>query len=70
MTRHDLGRLQREETILARDPLVQAGTAAELKKAGRTIDETLTTLQAELGPTYGASPRMAGPIRAAYNQAP
>lgn len=44
--------------------------AAELKKAGKTIDETLTTLQAELAPTWGASPRMAGPIRAAYNQAP
>jgi glyoxylase-like metal-dependent hydrolase (beta-lactamase superfamily II) len=44
--------------------------AAELKKAGKTIDETLATLQAELAPTYGASPRMAGPIRAAYNQAP
>lgn len=44
--------------------------AAELKRSGKTIDEALTTLQAELGPTYGASPRMAGPIRAAYNQAP
>ena len=30
----------------------------------------MATLQAELAPTYGASPRMAGPIRAAYNQAP
>ena len=44
--------------------------AAELKKAGKTIDETVATLQAELAPTYGASPRMAGPIRAAYTQAP
>ena len=44
--------------------------AAELKKSGKTIEETVATLQAELGPTYGASPRMAGPIRAAYNQAP
>jgi glyoxylase-like metal-dependent hydrolase (beta-lactamase superfamily II) len=44
--------------------------AAELKKAGKTIDETVTALQAELGPTFGVSPRMAGPIRAAYNQAP
>lgn len=43
--------------------------AAELKAAGRTIDETVATLQAELAPTFGASPRMAGPIRAAYNQA-
>jgi glyoxylase-like metal-dependent hydrolase (beta-lactamase superfamily II) len=44
--------------------------AAELKKAGKTVDETVTTLQAELAPTFGASPRMAGPIRAAYAQAP
>jgi protein-tyrosine-phosphatase len=44
--------------------------AAELKKAGRTIDETVATLQAELAPAFGASPRMAGTIRAAYNQAP
>jgi glyoxylase-like metal-dependent hydrolase (beta-lactamase superfamily II)/protein-tyrosine-phosphatase len=44
--------------------------AAELKAAGRTIDETVTALQAELAPAFGASPRMAGPIRAAYNQAP
>ena len=43
--------------------------AGELKAAGRTIDETVATLQGELAPTYGASPRMAGPIRAAYNQA-
>ncbi len=44
--------------------------AAELKKAGKTIDETVATLQAELAPAFGASPRMAGPIRAAYAQAP
>ncbi len=44
--------------------------AGELKKAGKTIDETVAALQAELEPTYGTSPRMAGPIRAAYNQAP
>jgi glyoxylase-like metal-dependent hydrolase (beta-lactamase superfamily II) len=44
--------------------------AAELKQAGKTIDETVATLQAELAPVFGASPRMAGPIRAAYNQAP
>jgi glyoxylase-like metal-dependent hydrolase (beta-lactamase superfamily II) len=44
--------------------------AAELKKSGKTVDETVATLQAELEPTYGKSPRMAGPIRAAYNQAP
>ena len=34
--------------------------AAELKKAGKTLDETVATLQAELAPAYGASPRMAG----------
>jgi glyoxylase-like metal-dependent hydrolase (beta-lactamase superfamily II) len=44
--------------------------AAELKKAGKTVDETIATLQVELEPTYGTSPRMAGPIRAAYAQAP
>jgi glyoxylase-like metal-dependent hydrolase (beta-lactamase superfamily II) len=44
--------------------------AAELKKAGKTIDETVATLQAELEPAFGKSPRMAGPIRAAYTQAP
>jgi glyoxylase-like metal-dependent hydrolase (beta-lactamase superfamily II) len=44
--------------------------AAELKKAGKTLDETVTALQTELAPTFGASPRMTGPIRAAYNQAP
>ena len=44
--------------------------AAELKKAGKTVDETIATLQAELEPTYGKSPRMVGPIRAAYAQAP
>jgi glyoxylase-like metal-dependent hydrolase (beta-lactamase superfamily II) len=44
--------------------------AAELKTAGKTVDETVATLQAELEPTYGKSPRMVGPIRAAYNQAP
>jgi glyoxylase-like metal-dependent hydrolase (beta-lactamase superfamily II) len=43
--------------------------AAELKTAGRTLDETLATLQAELAPAFGASPRMAGTIRAAYAQA-
>lgn len=42
---------------------------AELKKAGKTADETVAVLQAELQPTYGASPRMAGTIRTAYAQA-
>jgi glyoxylase-like metal-dependent hydrolase (beta-lactamase superfamily II) len=44
--------------------------AAELKHAGKTLDETLAALQAELAPTFGTSPRMAGTIRAAYAQAP
>ena len=44
--------------------------AAELKQAGKTVEETMATLQAELEPIYGRSPRMAGPIRAAYSQAP
>jgi glyoxylase-like metal-dependent hydrolase (beta-lactamase superfamily II) len=44
--------------------------AAELKQAGKTLDETLAALRAELAPAYGASPRMDGTIRAAYAQAP
>jgi glyoxylase-like metal-dependent hydrolase (beta-lactamase superfamily II) len=44
--------------------------AAELKHAGKSLDETLAALQAELAPAFGASPRMAGTIRAAYAQAP
>jgi hypothetical protein len=40
------------------------------QQAGKTLDDTMQTLQAELAPAYGASPRMAGPIRAAYAQAP
>ena len=44
--------------------------AAELKAAGKTVDDTVTTLQAELGPTYGTSPRLAGTVRSAYAQAP
>jgi len=42
---------------------------AELKKAGRTVDETVAALQQELQPAYGASPRMATTIRSAYAQA-
>jgi glyoxylase-like metal-dependent hydrolase (beta-lactamase superfamily II) len=44
--------------------------AAALKKQGRSVDETVSTLQAELGEKFGESPRMAGTIRTAYNQAP
>ena len=43
---------------------------AELKKAGRTADDTVAALQAELEPTYGKSPRMAGTIRTSYAQVP
>jgi glyoxylase-like metal-dependent hydrolase (beta-lactamase superfamily II) len=45
--------------------------AAELKKQGKTIAETEQTLTAELGPKYPtAGGRLAGTIRAAYNEAP
>ena len=43
---------------------------AELKKQGRSADETVATLTAELSPRFGESPRMGGTIRTAYNQAP
>ena len=42
---------------------------SELKKAGKTVDEAIATLQSELQPTYGTSPRMAVTIRTAYAQA-
>jgi glyoxylase-like metal-dependent hydrolase (beta-lactamase superfamily II) len=44
--------------------------AAELKAAGKTVEETVTALHAELSPTYGTSPRLAGTVRSAYAQAP
>lgn len=44
--------------------------AAELKKQGRSVDEAVGTLQAELREEFGESNRMAGTIRTAYNQAP
>jgi glyoxylase-like metal-dependent hydrolase (beta-lactamase superfamily II) len=44
--------------------------AAQLKAAGKTVDETVATLQAELSPTYGTSPRLAATVRSAYAQAP
>ena len=44
---------------------------AELKKQGRTIDDTTATVTAELQPKYPtAGGRLAGTIRAAYNEAP
>ena len=49
--------------------LVQA-RAAELKKAGKTIDETVATLQAELASPTARRRGWPEPIRAAYAQAP
>ena len=43
--------------------------AAELKKQGKSIDETVTTIQDQLQDTYPRN-AMAGAIRAAYNEAP
>jgi len=44
---------------------------AELKKQGKTVDETVSTLSAELAEKYPtAGGRLAGSIRAAYSQAP
>jgi glyoxylase-like metal-dependent hydrolase (beta-lactamase superfamily II) len=45
--------------------------AVELKKQGKTLEETTTTITTELGPKYpNAGGRLAGTIRAAYNEAP
>ena len=45
--------------------------AAELKKQGRTADEAVTAISAELQGKYpNAGNRLAGTIRAAYNEAP
>jgi glyoxylase-like metal-dependent hydrolase (beta-lactamase superfamily II) len=41
--------------------------ATELKKQGRTLDETVSTLQDELQKRWPDRQRMAGAIRAAYN---
>ena len=47
------------------------GRAAELKKQGRTLEDTTTAVTAELQPKYpNAGARLAGAIRAAYNEAP
>jgi glyoxylase-like metal-dependent hydrolase (beta-lactamase superfamily II) len=43
--------------------------AGELKKQGRSVDETVTLVQDELQSRYDRN-RMAGAIRAAYNEAP
>jgi len=45
--------------------------AAELKKQGRSVDETTATLSSELQPKYpNGGNRLLGTIRAAYNEAP
>jgi glyoxylase-like metal-dependent hydrolase (beta-lactamase superfamily II) len=44
--------------------------AAELKKAGRTAEETVAAIQPEFEAVYGTSPRVGATIRAAYAQAP
>lgn len=44
--------------------------AAEMKTQGRSIDETVNALQAELRERFGESNRIAGTIRTAYTQAP
>ena len=43
--------------------------AAELKKQGRSLDDTVKLVQDELQGRYDRN-RMAGAIRAAYNEAP
>jgi glyoxylase-like metal-dependent hydrolase (beta-lactamase superfamily II) len=47
---------------------VQARTA-EMKKAGKTVDEAVAAVQAEFETLYGASPRVATTVRAAYAEA-
>jgi glyoxylase-like metal-dependent hydrolase (beta-lactamase superfamily II) len=44
--------------------------AAELKKQGRTVDETAQALVAELQNTYADKGRVTGAVRAAYKEAP
>ena len=42
----------------------------ELKKQGKSVDETVSAIQTELREKFGESNRMAGTIRTAYTQAP
>jgi glyoxylase-like metal-dependent hydrolase (beta-lactamase superfamily II) len=42
--------------------------ATELKKQGKTLDETVATIQNELQDRYARNP-IAGAVRAAYNEA-
>ena len=44
--------------------------AAALKKEGKSLDETVKTIQTELQATYSPPNRMVSAIRAAYNEAP
>jgi glyoxylase-like metal-dependent hydrolase (beta-lactamase superfamily II) len=44
--------------------------ASALKKEGKSIDETIKTIQTELQATYSPPNRMVSAIRAAYNEAP
>src|SRR5688572_5888888 len=47
------------------------GRVGELKKQGRTLEETTATVTAELTPKYpAAGGRLTGAIRAAYNEGP
>jgi hypothetical protein len=48
---------------------VQARASA-LKKEGKSLDETIKTIQTELQATYSPPNRMVSAIRAAYNEAP
>ena len=55
----------------ARVPAAVQARVAELKKQGKTLDETTTAVTAELGPQYpNAGGRLTGTIRAAYSEAP
>jgi glyoxylase-like metal-dependent hydrolase (beta-lactamase superfamily II) len=63
----DLGMVKAYRTLLT----TVRTRAAELKKQGRTIEEVEKTLVAELTPAYPTGgARLAGTIRAGYNQAP
>ena len=44
--------------------------ASALKKEGKSLDETIKTIQTELQATYSPPNRMVSAIRAAYNEAP
>lgn len=60
----DAGYIQNYQAFLT---AVQAKTA-EFKKQGKSVDETVSAVSAALESEYGASPRIAGAIRNAYNE--